>query len=156
MSGQAPVDPVAASALHKACFEPRGERGWSAEEFAALLASPAIMARTLSQGGRLLGLIIVQKSHDEAEIVTICVDSAARRHGIGRRLVEECFFDLRNCGFGTVFLEVAVDNHEARDFYFTLGFEECGVRENYYARKGGNKVSAQVLRISLHKNTGVI
>jgi ribosomal-protein-alanine N-acetyltransferase len=66
---------------------------------------------------------------DERELLNLAVAPEFRRRGAGAGLV-------RSITTGTavsVFLEVRERNRAARVFYRTLGFQEVGVRPEYYA-----------------------
>jgi [ribosomal protein S18]-alanine N-acetyltransferase len=66
---------------------------------------------------------------DERELLNLAVAPEFRRRGAGAGLV-------RSLVTGTavsVFLEVRESNRGARVFYRTLGFQEVGVRPEYYA-----------------------
>ncbi len=65
----------------------------------------------------------------EHEILNLAVDPLARRRGIARRLIETAALSSR----GRWFLEVRESNSGALYLYQTLGFQRCGVRENYYS-----------------------
>lgn len=82
----------------------------------------------------------------DGEIQTIAVAPAARRHGLGRLLMERLIAEAGARGATQVFLEVRADNPNAHDLYESLGFEQIAVRKNYY--QPGN-VDAQVMRLTL-------
>jgi ribosomal-protein-alanine N-acetyltransferase len=62
---------------------------------------------------------------DEAEILNLAVDPAARRRGIARALIAQ--IDMPK-----VFLEVRESNRAAQALYVTCGFEQAGLRRDYY------------------------
>ncbi len=126
------------AALHAASFT--APRPWSAPEFADLLASPHVFACAES-AGFILGRVVV----DEAEVLTLAVDPAARRQGLGRRLVA-AFLDAARARQATrAFLEVAADNDAALALYLQAGFAICGRRTGYYALKSAPAVDALVM-----------
>ncbi len=65
---------------------------------------------------------------EEAEILTLAVDPAHRRRGLGRALVET-FLHTRQ---GDVFLEVRPSNLAAQKLYEASGFAPTGTRPRYY------------------------
>jgi ribosomal-protein-alanine N-acetyltransferase len=77
----------------------------------------------------------------EAELLTIAVDPAHRRQGLGRTLVEAFLAEARQRGAETAFLEVAEDNTAARTLYTAAGFTQTGRRKGYY-RGAGRVVDA--------------
>ena len=60
---------------------------WSASEIENMAASSGSVAhgRDRPRSGRILGFIISRKVIDEAEVLTIAVDSDCRKLGVGRR-----------------------------------------------------------------------
>ncbi len=124
------------------------EAAWSEAEIADLLSAPGGLALVMgepSPQGFLLGRLTV----DEAEILTLAVDPAARRRGVGRHLVEAAAESFHAKGATALFLEVALDNDAARALYTASGFRPAGIRRGYYARPGGAAIDALVLRRAL-------
>ena len=95
------------------------------------------------------GLLAPEGSR-EAEIQTIAVSPSARRHGLGRTLMETLLAEARIRGARQVFLEVRADNPNARALYDSLGFEQIGVRKKYYQPDG---VDAEVMRLTFTGET---
>ncbi len=130
------------AALHAACFTT--PRPWSAAEFAAL-ADDQLCFSIIESQGFLVGRAVA----GEAEILTLAVDTAARRQGIGARLVQGFLTEARNRDAETAFLEVAANNLAAISLYFWAGFAESGRRRRYYAQPSGEPVDALVLSRAL-------
>jgi ribosomal-protein-alanine N-acetyltransferase len=118
-------DAARLAALHAAAFD----RPWSAGEIAALMATPGVFALTID----LQGFILCRSIAGEAEILTVAVDPAARRGGVGRALVEAAAGLAAQDGAESLFLEVAHDNTAALALYASAGFERVGLRRGYYA-----------------------
>ncbi len=79
--------------------------------------------------GRVVGFLASRATApDEREILNVAVEPSARRHGIGRILLETVLASSR----GWWFLEVRESNEAAINLYKTLGFLPVGRRENYY------------------------
>ena len=125
--------------LHAKCFTT--PRSWSASEFASFQNNAFLLT---APQGFLLGRVIA----DEAEILTLAVDPAARRQGLARGLVEAFKSRAIDDGAVVAFLEVAADNTPAIALYLSSGFEEAGRRRDYYRRPGGSTLDALVLRCS--------
>ena len=89
-------------------------------------------ALVVEQDGNVVGFIVGRQLEDEWEIENIAVTGAARRHGLGSRLVSELLNLVRSQGGKTVFLEVRESNRAARSLYEKWGFLEVGRRKMYY------------------------
>lgn len=140
-----PIEPAAAAyveamvRIHAASF-PAGER-WGRDAIALQLELPGAFGFVATAGG----FILARVAADESEILTIAVDPAVRRCGVGRRLILNTLLDAGSRGAATMFLEVSETNHAARAMYRALGFAEIGRRARYY----GGAVDALVLRASI-------
>jgi ribosomal-protein-alanine N-acetyltransferase len=89
-------------------------------------------ALVVEQDGSLVGFIVGRQVDDEWEIENIAVTGAARRCGLGSRLVGELLDLVRNRGGKSVFLEVRESNRAARSLYEKWAFIEVGRRKMYY------------------------
>ncbi|MEM8914351.1 MAG: GNAT family N-acetyltransferase [Pseudomonadota bacterium] len=119
--------------LHGLAFE----EGWSASSLETLLKTPgcgaflAVLNRSASppvDGGFLL----YRRAADEAEIITLAVDPALHRGGIGRHLCNHVLTWAMASGITELHLEVAETNRPAIALYRQLGFLERGRRSDYY------------------------
>jgi ribosomal-protein-alanine acetyltransferase len=100
------------------------------------------------QGRRIHGYggLLAPRGSQDADIQTIAVAPGARRHGLGRALMNALVSEARRRGARQVFLEVRADNPGAQSLYRSLGFEEIGVRPRYYQPDG---VDALVMRLTV-------
>jgi ribosomal-protein-alanine N-acetyltransferase len=137
-----------AAALHRQAFEPMGERPWTCRDIAELLASPGVAGLLADRDEEAVGLMLWRIVADEAEVLTIAVQSHCRRAGLGRALLDAAIERATQSGARSLFLEVAADNAAARSFYSQAGFEEVGCRPAYYTRRDGF-ADALVLRLTL-------
>jgi ribosomal-protein-alanine N-acetyltransferase len=128
-----------------------------AEAFADPWSEPALAALIGASGAFALfdddGFVLVRALAGEAEILTLAVRPAARRRGLGRRLVQAAASDAREAGAQSLFLEVAADNAAALALYTDCGFEPVGRRNAYYRRKDARAMDALVLRKTLKTAT---
>ena len=130
------------AALHQRSFAV--PRPWRADEFTVILLDP--LSFTLFESG---GFMIGRTVADEAEILTVAVDPAARRHGIGARLVQGFITCAKIRGATTAFLEVAADNTPAISLYLQAGFAKVGLRRGYYARPPAGTIDAVIMSRAL-------
>jgi ribosomal-protein-alanine N-acetyltransferase len=83
-------------------------------------------------GTNLAGFIVFRPIADrESELLNLAVDPAFRRQGVATGLVKALLADVH----GAIFLEVRQSNHVARKFYKSMGFDEIGVRPDYYQNR---------------------
>ncbi|MDQ1155021.1 ribosomal protein S18-alanine N-acetyltransferase [Brevundimonas sp. SORGH_AS_0993] len=138
-----PTDPAVLADLHAQAFS----APWNATAFADLLAQPGVFAVAEADGFILIRLVL-----DEAEILTLAVRPAARRAGLGGRLVGQGAVQAAQGGARRLFLEVAEDNAAARALYARAGFRSLGRRKAYYAAPDGGRIDALVLGLDLAAN----
>jgi [ribosomal protein S18]-alanine N-acetyltransferase len=129
-------------------------RGWSADDFAALMAGPNVFALAVRRESvfgvrRLMGFMTIRVAADEAEILTIAVNRSSRGKGFGRILMEEAMRRLYRESVSVCFLEVDSGNDRAVGLYRALGFEEVGKRKEYYKNAVSADGSALVMRLQL-------
>lgn len=84
------------------------------------------------QDERLMGYCIVYHVLDEAEIARIAVNSFCRKQGVGRSLLDAVMEACKESNITRVLLDVRESNAGARAFYGHYGFEEDGIRKNFY------------------------
>jgi ribosomal-protein-alanine N-acetyltransferase len=89
-------------------------------------------ALVVERDGSVAGFIVGREVEDEWEIENIAVTGAARRRGLGSRLVGELLDFARSRGGKSVFLEVRESNRAARSLYEKWAFVEVGRRKMYY------------------------
>ena len=134
--------------LDQACF-PRGI-AYSRAELQYFLAHPSCSC-WVAEGseGRLAGFVIIERTQLQGRpaghVVTLDVDSTARRLGLGTLLMQTAEAQMKQEGAGVMSLEVSVDNAVARRFYRRLGFVTSGRIEKYY----GGKTDAEMMEKAL-------
>ncbi len=82
--------------------------------------------------GRIVGYCIVYFVLDEGEIARIAVDTSCRRQGVGRELLNQVEKICTEKRMVRLLLDVRESNKTAREFYLNYGFEEDGIRKNFY------------------------
>ncbi|OAN85023.1 hypothetical protein A8B78_05845 [Jannaschia sp. EhC01] len=132
------------AALHAASFA----RGWSAQEFEALLANPTTHAVTSPHGFALLQIIA-----PEAELITISILPALRGQGHGRALLAKTILTAQENGADMLFLEVEATNAAALALYEKAGFIVTGRRTGYYTYPDGPAVDAITMTCALQTGT---
>jgi [ribosomal protein S18]-alanine N-acetyltransferase len=79
------------------------------------------------------GFLIALQVAPEWELENIVVSAAARRTGLGTRLLRALLHAAGETNSVAVFLEVRASNAAARGLYEKLGFRQTGRRKSYYA-----------------------
>lgn len=74
---------------------------------------------------------------DEADIMNIVTKKSFRKKGIGSSLLKEIINICTNMSLAYITLEVNEENLSAINLYQKFGFEEAGIRKNYYQDKNG-------------------
>ena len=130
---------AAMAAIHRTAF-PRGE-AWGTDAIALQLALPGVIGWVDGRGG----MILARVAADEVEVLTLAVAPAARRRGLGTRLLDAAMTLATLRGARIAFLEVSISNVAARTLYARAGFTPTGRRPRYYA----DGTDALVLRRTL-------
>jgi [ribosomal protein S18]-alanine N-acetyltransferase len=107
---------------------------WSEAAFREALATPIGFGFIAEEQGVLRGYLIGRLVAEEAEILNLAVDAAARRRGIGSALLDAALEYCAERGGAEVFLEVRHSNAAAQQLYLAAGFRVVGVRPSYYRR----------------------
>ncbi len=102
----------------------------------------------LCEGERILGYGVVQIVVGEAELMNITVDPKLQGRGLGKHLLLH-LIAVAKTGADTLFLEVRPSNAAAIGLYNALGFNEVGLRRNYYPAKGGGREDALMMALVL-------
>lgn len=70
---------------------------------------------------------------DECHITNVAVRKRWRGNGIGEGLMRQAIALCKEMNVRLMTLEVRVTNHTAQNLYRKLGFQDGGIRKNYYA-----------------------
>ncbi len=105
---------------------------WSLHAFTETIGKSNYRFLVAEKDGEILGYCGFIYVLDEAEIPNVCVSAEARRQGIGRALMEELVKTAEGLGITTMHLEVRQSNVAAQNLYRSIGFEEIGMRKNFY------------------------
>jgi len=143
-----PMRPEHIDALLPYEHEMFGSEAWSADGYRDELADTRYRhyLAAVDQDGALLGWAGIRIVADTAEVLTVGVIPAARRHGIGARLLAMLLDEARRRDVTEAFLEVRVDNEGAMKLYERSRFVRVGMRRGYY---DGGRVDAVVMRKQL-------
>lgn len=87
----------------------------------------------------ILGHALLSTVVDEASVLNIAVSPKAQRQRIGYQLMENILAHAASKQCIEVFLEVRESNRPAFTMYHQFGFNEVGVRKNYYPGPEGRE-----------------
>ena len=100
---------------------------------------------------KIIGHCVISSAAGEAHLLNVCVCRDFQGEGFGRQLVEYMIEVIRGLNASVVFLEVRPSNHVAIELYESLGFNEIGIRKNYYPAHIGQE-DAKILALQLDLN----
>jgi ribosomal-protein-alanine N-acetyltransferase len=92
----------------------------------------------LEESDKVLGYGLVSIAVGEAHILNISVDPEEQKQGLGRKLLNHLIQIARGRA-ETVFLEVRPSNMGAIALYLDTGFNEIGIRKDYYPAVDGRE-----------------
>lgn len=87
----------------------------------------------------IVGYAIVSYILDEAHLLNICISPHFEGMGLGRILLRRLVLAAIEKKCVMFFLEVRSSHARAINLYFSEGFNEVGVRHNYYPSNGGRE-----------------
>ena len=91
------------------------------------------------QDGDIKGYGILSVAAGEGHILNICVKPDSQHQGIGRLLLKSLLLTAEILDISALFLEVRVSNKPAIHLYQKFGFNEVGIRQNYYPATRGRE-----------------
>lgn len=89
--------------------------------------------------GQIEGYAVMSVAAGECHVLNLSVRRNSQGAGYGRRLLEYLLDVAANHKADVAFLEVRPSNAVARHLYDTAGFNEVGMRRNYYPARNGRE-----------------
>ena len=120
-------DIQAAVEIEKQCFS----QPWSEKSFQDSIARDDTVF-LVCEDGAVTGYIGMYLCFDEASITNVAVSPEFRKRGYGELLVKAAKEAAKAAGAVAILLEVRQSNEPAISLYKKLGFEELGIRKNFY------------------------
>lgn len=105
---------------------------WSLQAFQDTVEMENYRYFVAEQNGEILGYCGFIFVLDEAEIPNVCVKLSARQQGIGKQMLTVLEKEAKELGIHILYLEVRESNQAARKLYTSFGFDEDGIRKNFY------------------------
>jgi len=104
---------------------------WTRDQLAyELTFQPKVISIVLEEQHRIIAYLFAHELGAGFRILNLAVDIPYQHRGYGKYLLRT--FLNRYCDHKVVTLEVKRSNLPALKLYHDLGFEEVGIRENYY------------------------
>jgi [ribosomal protein S18]-alanine N-acetyltransferase len=125
-----PEDFEALYRLDQLCYPPG--IAYSRREMKWYLRLPGAECLVAEQDGALVGFIITARENDLGHVITLDVEEAHRRRGIGAALLAEAEARMFAAGARQVWLETATNNEAAVAFWKKHGYRTLGMLQNYY------------------------
>mgnify|MGYP003353843957 CR=1 FL=1 len=102
-------------------------------------ANPASRCYVAETDGQIVGAIVGWLLVDEMHIATLATHPDFRQQGIAQKLLAHTLRYTYDEGAATSFLEVRESNQRAIQLYQAAGFNEIGLRKNYYPTANGKE-----------------
>ena len=116
------------AALEAICFA----APWSEKSVASELTNPLSLWLVALDGERVAGYVGSQSVMGESDMMNVAVHPDYRRQGIAEQLCLSLVEALREKSNHCLTLEVRASNEPAKALYEKLGFQQVGLRKNYY------------------------
>jgi len=105
------------------------------------------VCRVVDVGGDIAGYGIMSMGAGEAHVLNVCVRDEYRGRGFARKVLLYLIDRARGAGMHEAFLEVRPSNTVAARLYYSLGFEQVGIRRGYYQAPNGREDAAVLRRL---------
>ena len=127
---------------------------WTRGNFVDSLAAGYLAWLKHDAQALLLGYCVALPGHQETHLLNLTVRPACRRAGIGTTLLADLVGWSRRRGDASLFLEVRASNIGARALYAAAGFDEVGLRRDYYPADHQRRENAVMMRLILSTPDG--
>lgn len=97
---------------------------------------------------KIVAYSIMSVAVEEAHLLTIVVAKDEQGKGYGKKMLNEMIHRAKTGDASTMYLEVRVSNKTAIQLYHQRGFNELGIRTNYYPAEKGRE-DALILALDL-------
>ena len=91
------------------------------------------------QDNNIRGYAFISTVLDEAHLLNICIAPEYQQQGYGRQFLQWLMDYVQKNNAKTMYLEVRISNTAAIELYQSMGFNEIGIRRNYYPARQGKE-----------------
>ena len=106
------------------------------------------LCRVLERNGKIVAYAVMSVAVGEAHLLTIVVPNKEQGKGYGKQMLNEMIRHAVDDNASTMYLEVRTSNKVAIQLYHERGFNELGIRSNYYPAENGRE-DALILALDL-------
>lgn len=107
---------------------------WQASTFEGLLDRDGVELVVMKDRDEVIGYAVLWCILDQGELANLALTTGRRGAGLGAHLLRHVLDLARDRGIEKLFLEVRASNRHAIDLYHRFGFEDVGIRRDYYDR----------------------
>lgn len=97
------------------------------------------LCRVLEKNGKIVAYSVMSVAAEESHLLTIVVPTDEQGKGFGKKMLDNMILLATSHGAKTMYLEVRTSNQVAIQLYEQRGFNELGIRNNYYPTVGGRE-----------------
>ena len=120
---------------------------WTKASFLSALQAHDILRKFILDD-EAVGYFVAKLALDQCELLNLTVKKTMQSKGIGRIILNQLKEICLARNISHIFLEVRRSNVNAIKLYGSFGFNETGIRKNYYRTKSG-KEDAVLMGLSL-------
>lgn len=121
---------TAVAALEQICFS----SPWSENAIVHEVENPISCWLVAEDNDQVVGYVGSQYGFGEADMMNLAVSPQYRKQGIGQKLVQKLIEQLDGLSVKSLTLEVRQSNAAAVSLYEKMGFQQVGLRPNYYQK----------------------
>ena len=104
---------------------------WSEQAFLQAMQQDTLFVVVVNRN-TIVGYCGMYCSFEEGEITNVAVSHKRQNQGIGRRMLHYLLGQAAQKGITRIILEVRISNANAIHLYESLGFQNCGIRKDFY------------------------
>lgn len=106
------------------------------------------LCQVLERDGKLIAYAVMSTAVEESHLLTIVVADDEQGKGYGKMMLNKVIEMAVSDNAKTMYLEVRISNKAAIQLYHQRGFNELGIRKNYYPAEKGRE-DALILALDL-------
>ncbi len=109
---------------------------WTLKNFRDALSAKNLF-KIFTIDSKLVGYYVALFATDECQLLNVSVHKNFQNKGVGNQLMTSLKKNCVQSNISSIFLEVRASNKKAMNLYQKNGFNEIGIRNNYYKTHAG-------------------